>query len=230
MKIKKNAPLLVILCLAITAWIFDLHHYFSFEVFKTHQKTIEDFISNHLVLSILIYAASYIAIVALSLPAATFMTLSGGFLFGQWIGTGLVITSATIGACFLFLSARMASSNLINAKTTGLAKKMQKGFQENALSYLLTLRLIPLFPFVAVNLAAAFFQIPLRTFALGTFFGIIPGSFVYVSMGVALHEVIQKPDFSPTIVLDRKILLALVGLGILSLLSTFYKHLKKNRH
>lgn len=229
MKIKKFIPLLIILGLSITAWIFDLHHYFSFETFKAHQKSFEEFITNHLILSILIYAATYIVIVALSLPAATFMTLAGGFLFGQWISASVVVTSATVGACFFFLSARMASSDLLNKKAGGFASRMQTGFQENALSYLLTLRLIPLFPFIAVNLAAALFQIPLKTFALGTFFGIIPGSFVYVSIGVALREVIQKPDFSPSIVLDPKILLAFIGLGILSLLPVLYKHLKKNR-
>lgn len=227
MKIKKFAPLLIILGLSITAWMFDLHHYFSFETFKTHQKALEQFIANHFVLSLFLYAATYISVVALSLPAATFMTLAGGFLFGQWIGTSVVVISATVGACFLFLSARMASSDLVSKKAGGFAIKMQKGFQESALSYLLTLRLIPLFPFVAVNVAAALFQIPLKTFALGTFFGIIPGSFVYVSMGVALQEVIQKPDFSPSIVLDPKILLAFIGLGILSLLPVLYKRLKK---
>jgi uncharacterized membrane protein YdjX (TVP38/TMEM64 family) len=230
MKIKKFAPLLMILGLSITVWVFSLHHYFSFETFKTHQKAFEEFIANHLVLSILTYAASYIAIVSLSLPAASFMTLAGGFLFGQWIGASVVVISATIGACFFFLSARMASSDLLGKKAGGFATKMQKGFQENALSYLLTLRLIPLFPFVAVNLAAALFQMPLKTFAIGTFFGIIPGSFVYVSMGVALREVIQTPDFSPSLVLDPKILLAFIGLGILSLLPVFYKLLKKNRY
>ena len=97
------------------------------------------------------------------------------------------------------------------------------------MSYLLTLRLIPIFPFVAVNLAAALFQIPFKTFAFGTFLGIIPGSFVYVSMGVALQEVIQKPDFSPRIVLDPKILIALTGLGILSFLPVLYKRFKKNK-
>lgn len=229
-QVKKFMPLLFILGLSITAWTFDLHHYFSFETFKTHQKALEQFIGNHLVLSLLIYGATYIAVVALSIPGATFMTLAGGFLFGQWIGTTTAVMSATFGACLLFLSARMASSDLLSKKAGGFATKMQKGFQENALSYLLTLRLIPLFPFVAVNVAAALFQIPLKTFAFGTFFGIIPGSFVYVSMGVALQEVIQKPDFSPSIVLDPKILLAFIGLGILSLLPVFYKRLKKNRH
>jgi len=230
MKIKKFIPLLMILGLSITAWMFNLHYYFNFEIFKTHQRALEQFIENHLILSIFVYAATYnITVVALSIPAATFMTLTGGFLLGQWIGTSAAVISSTVGACFFFLSARLASSALLHKKAGGVAAKMQQGFQENALSYMLTLRLIPFFPFVAVNLTAALLQIPFKTFALGTFFGIIPGTMVYVSMGVALREVMQKPDLSPSIIFDTKILFAFIGLGILSLVPTLYKNFKKRK-
>lgn len=224
---KKLFPLLLIIAFSIIAWALGIHHYFTFDFFKTHQESLELFIAHNSLLSALIYIISYITVVGISIPGATFMTLIGGFLFGQWIGTCYAVFSATIGATLLFLSTRMASVDLLEKKAGSWAKKMQQGFQENAFSYLLTLRLIPIFPFVAVNLVAAFAQISLRTFFLGTLFGIIPGSFVYVSMGVALHEVIQKPNFSPNIVLNPKILMALVGLGLLSLLPVLYKHLKK---
>jgi uncharacterized membrane protein YdjX (TVP38/TMEM64 family) len=224
--LNKWIPLVLIVCVSITAWLFDLHHYFNFTTLKNHQKFLEDFIAKHFIISIILFSATYVTVVALSLPAATFMTLVGGFFFGQWIGTGAVVVSATVGACFLFLSARMASADLLLKKMGGFASRMQAGFQENAFSYLLTLRFIPLFPFVAVNVAAAFFQIPLKTFILGTFLGIIPGSFVYVSMGVALREVIHTPDFSPKMVLEPKIFMAFMGLGALSLLPVLYKRFK----
>lgn len=228
-KIRKYLPLFLIASLSITACFFDLQHYFNFETLKTHQNSLEDFITQNLSVSILIYCVLYIIIVGLSIPGATFMTLLGGFLLGQWIGTLAAVVSATIGASILFISAKMASTDLLSQKSGSRIKKMQSGFQENAFSYLLTLRLIPLFPFVAVNLAAAFFQIPMRTFFIGTFFGIIPGSFVYVSMGVALHEVMQKPNVTPNVMLDPKFLLAFIGLGILSLLPILYKRFKRNR-
>ena len=135
----------------MTAWIFDLHHYFSFETFKAHQKYLDLFITQNLFLSVVIYSAIYVTVVGLSIPGATFMTLVGGFLLGQWVGTLCVVVSATFGATLLFLSVKMASSDLLSKKTGPFAKKMQEGFQENAFYYLLTLRLIPLFPFVAVN-------------------------------------------------------------------------------
>ncbi|MFK7968363.1 MAG: TVP38/TMEM64 family protein [Rickettsiaceae bacterium] len=167
--------------------------------------------------------------VGLSIPGATFMTVIGEFFWGQWVGVVMAVFSATLGGSIVFLSAKMASSDLLSKKTDGLVKKMRKGFSKNAFSYLLTLRFIPIVPFVAVNMVAAFFQIPLRTFFLGTFFGIIPGSFVYASIGVALREVIQKPDLSINMLFDLRILLAFTGLGILSLTPIVYQYLKKNR-
>ena len=227
--IKKFFPIIFIIVLALFSWVSDLHNYLSFESFKEHQKNIEKMIEGNVIFSCLGYSFLYIMTVALSIPGATFMTLIGGILFGQWVGSVLVICSATIGATLLFLSARMASGDLVAKKAGSFIKKMQSGFQQNALSYLLTIRLIPLFPFVAVNLAAAFFQMSLKSFVLGTFFGIMPGSFVYVSMGVALHEVIQKENFSFSAVLEPEVIVALSGLAVLSLLPVFYKKIRQKK-
>lgn len=153
------------------------------------------------------------------------MTLLGGFLFGQILGTCLVIVSAAVGATILFLSAKLASEDFLNQKAGPWMSKMKAGFQENAFYYLLTLRLIPIFPFVAINLVAAVFQIPLKTFVVGTFIGIIPGSFVFVSIGNALKDVVLTTDLTPKIILEPKFIIALVGLGTLSLLPVFYKRL-----
>ncbi|MBX9976639.1 MAG: VTT domain-containing protein, partial [Alphaproteobacteria bacterium] len=172
-------------------------------------------------LSLLIYSGIYVAVVTLSLPVAALMTLAGGFLFGQEFGTVSAVISATLGASLLFLGTKMASHDVLSSKEGTWVKTMKKGFQDNAFFYLLTLRLIPIFPFVAVNLVAALLQIPLRTFFLGTLIGIIPGSFVYVSLGVALREVIHQP--SPNLIVSPKILIAFAGLGILSLLPVLYK-------
>lgn len=155
------------------------------------------------------------------------MTITGGLLFGQWIGTLASVVSATIGASILFLSARMASSDLLAKKSGSWINKMKDGFKENAFTYLLTLRLIPIFPFAVINVAAAIFQISLRTFFFATLIGIIPGSFVYTSMGVALREVIAQPDFSSGLILNPKVLFALAGLGLLALLPVLYKKFKK---
>lgn len=228
-KLSRYMPLLLIIAGACFAWYFGLNKYLTFETFKNHRAILEMYIAHHYAISILIFAAIYVLVVSLSIPVATFMTVAGGFLFGQILGTALVVISATGGACILFFSASLASHDLLLKKAGAVVKKMQKGFQENAFSYLLTLRLIPLFPFVLVNLAAAVFQIPLRTFFAATLVGIIPGSFVYVSMGVALKEVTYKTGLTPDLIVDPKIIAALVGLGVLSLAPVLYKYFQKSR-
>lgn len=223
---KRYLPILLLLIIAILAWFVGIGDYLNLDALKAHQHIMQDFVMQHGILSAAMFAGAYTLIVSLSLPLATFMTLTGGFLFGQWVGTGLVVVSATAGASILFLSAKLASKDLLTQKAGSFVLKMQRGFQENAMSYLLTLRLIPLFPFAAINLVAAILQIPFRVFFFGTLFGIIPGSFVYVSLGVALREVISQPDFSAHLILNPKILVALTGLGVLALLPVIYRRWK----
>lgn len=221
--LKKYLPILLIILASLTVWATGLYHYFSFDTLLIYHLELQHFVMQHLVMALLIYSILYVAVVGLSIPVATFMTLLGGFLFGQFLGTVMVVISATLGATILFLAMRSASESYVREKAGLWLKKMQKGFQENALYYLWTLRLIPLFPFVAVNLVTAILQIPLRTFFWGTFIGIIPGSFVYVSIGNGLKDVIQEHSFSPKIILEPHIMIGLIGLGILSLLPVLYK-------
>lgn len=228
-KIKPYLPLLILVSLGILAWVFDIQHYINFETLQKNQKFIKDFIYQHYIWSLIIFSTLYIIIVALSIPGATIMTVTAGFLFGQMMGMIVSVMSATIGATILFLSLRLVSEKVIAQRAKTWIEKMQKGFQKNALSYLVTLRLIPLFPFVAINLVASVLQIPLKTFFFGTLIGIIPGSFVFASMGVALHHVIEKPGFTPSLILDSSVILALTGLGILSLLPVAYKYFHKRR-
>ncbi len=228
-KIRPYIPLILILGSSILAWTLRIQNYINFESLRDHQNTFEYFIYQHYIWSTLIFSVIYLLIVGLSIPGATLMTVTAGFLFGQAVGTLLSVISATLGASLLFLGVRMASERIFLQKAKPWIKKMQAGFQENAFSYLMTLRLIPLFPFVAVNLVASILQIPLRTFFFGTLLGIIPGSFVYVSIGVALRDVINQPGFTPNLILDPQILLALGGLGVLALLPVVYKRFKKRK-
>ena len=221
--IKRYFPLLIIITLSTTAWGLGLHHYLNFDMLRSHHHQLETYVSLQPLLSISLFMAVYILIVAISLPGATFMTLLGGLLFGQMIGTVSSVISATIGATILFVSARLASEDLLTRKAGPWIDKMKRGFQENAFYYLLTLRLIPIFPFVAINLVAAIFQVSLKTFLITTLIGIIPGSFVYVSLGSALKDVIVSTDLSPKIVLEPKFIIAFAGLGVLSLLPVLYK-------
>jgi uncharacterized membrane protein YdjX (TVP38/TMEM64 family) len=224
---KRYLPILILICLSVTAWFLGLHHYLSFDALRAHHEKIDAYITLYPTASALLYMGVYITIVGLSIPGATFMTLVGGLLFGQLVGTCCVVMSATIGATILFISAKLASQDILWQKAGPWVEKMKRGFQEDAFFYLLTVRLIPIFPFVAINLVAAVLQVPLKTFMITTFIGIIPGTFIYVSIGDALKDVLLSPVFTSKIVLEPKLLLALGGLGILSLLPVFYKRFGK---
>lgn len=223
---KRYIPILVLVSISIICLFLGIHRYISFESFKANHALLENYIGMSPLTSVAIYMVTYVVVVALSIPGATVMTIIGGFLFGKLIGTGAVVISATLGATILFISAKLASQEILAKKTGPWIDKMKKGFKENAFFYLLTLRLIPLFPFVIINVMAAFFQIPLGTFVVATFVGILPGSFVYLSIGEALKDIALTPELSLNTALKPNVLIAFVGLGVLSLLPIIYKKLR----
>ena len=117
------------------------------------------------------------------------LSLTTGFVFGRWIGTALVVVAATVGAVIVFLAARYIFADAARRRLGALGERINAGFTENAFSYLLFLRLVPVFPFFLVNLAPAFTSVPVRTYALATFVGIIPGTFVFVNLGQTLGRI-----------------------------------------
>jgi uncharacterized membrane protein YdjX (TVP38/TMEM64 family) len=216
-----------ILCILL-AYLFNLQRYLSFDMLKQHRQSLLQLVSTHYVIASIIYILSYIVIVTFSLPGATFMSITGGFLFGLISGTVYVVVGATIGAIFLFLLARFVIADFAKEKAGPWLQKMEKGFKKNALNYMLVLRLIPLFPFFIVNLAAAVLGIPLRTYMLATFFGIIPGTFVYVSVGTGLGSIFDRGEtFTGKGLLTPQIIIALCGLAFLAILPVIYKKIKK---
>ena len=220
---------MVLIVIAGIIFKTGLYQYISFEKLQENYIPIKNFVQEQFILATFIYIAVYIVVVALSLPGAAFMTITGGALFGQVFGFVNAITGAMVGSLIPFFSARLASRDVLEKRAGPLAKKMQKGFHNNALSYLLTLRLIPIFPFAAINLVAALMQLPFKTFFVGTLFGTIPATLIFVSMGVAVQEVILTTGFSRELLMNYHIWGSLTGLGILALTPIIYKKIKKKR-
>jgi uncharacterized membrane protein YdjX (TVP38/TMEM64 family) len=228
--LRRLLPLIVIVALIALAFALDLDRYLSFEALRQNRERLLDFVAARPVAAPLLFVIVYASAVALSLPGAVFLTLAGGFLFGTVQATLLVVVGATLGACAIFLIARGALGDLLRARAGPWLAKMEAGFRENALSYLLVLRLIPIFPFWLVNLVPAFLGVPLRTFALATLVGIIPGSLVYSSVGAGLGAVFDQggtPDLG--IILEPEILLPIIGLALLALLPVAYKRWRGGR-
>jgi uncharacterized membrane protein YdjX (TVP38/TMEM64 family) len=224
---RRLLPLGILLLAIVLVFAFDLHGYLSFETLRQHRDQLKDFVGRHAALAPLLFMAIYAAVVALSVPGGAVLTIAGGFLFGTLPATFYVVVAATLGATILFLIAKTALGDPLRARAGPSLRRMEAGFAENALSYLLVLRLIPIFPFWLVNLVPAFLGVGLGTYVLGTFFGIIPGSFVYASVGNGLGAVFdagETPNLA--IIFEPAILIPIVGLAVLALLPVAHRKFK----
>jgi uncharacterized membrane protein YdjX (TVP38/TMEM64 family) len=154
--------------------------------------------------------------------------LLAGFLFDRWLGTAIVVISATAGATILFLIARSAFGSALRERAGALYKKISKNMTENAISYMLFMRLVPIFPFFLVNIVPALFNVRFLPYMLTTFFGIIPGTFIYVNLGRELGTIESLGDL-----VSPSTLIAFTLLGIFALIPMLYKQFfakKKKSH
>jgi uncharacterized membrane protein YdjX (TVP38/TMEM64 family) len=225
--LRRLAPLAILLAAIAAFFAFGLHHYLSFETLRQHREELLELVDQRPLLAPLAFMAVYAAVIALSVPGGAVLTITGGFLFGILAGGLYVVIAATIGATIVFLIAKTALGDALRAKAGPRIRRMEEGFRKDALSYLLVLRLIPLFPFWLVNIVPAFLGVPVRTYVLGTAIGIIPGSLVYASVGNGLGAVFdagQTPDLG--IIFKPAILLPIVGLAVLALLPIAYRRFK----
>ncbi len=223
-------PIAVLATGLILFFAFDLHNYVTLETLKAQRAWLSQQVAENAILMAAIYVLVYVVVVAFSLPIAALVTITGGFLFGLAGGTVLSVVGATLGAIVLFVAARTAFYDLLHARAGPALRKMEDGFREDALSYMLVLRLVPLFPFFVVNFVPALLGVPLRIFAIGTFFGIIPGSIVYTWVGHGLGAVIDAgEDPNLDIVLSPSVLGPLIGLAVLAVIPVVYRHLKARK-
>jgi uncharacterized membrane protein YdjX (TVP38/TMEM64 family) len=221
-------PILVLIAGLVAFFVFDLNQYVTLTALEENRQLLANWVSDNGLFAFVAYMSVYALVTAFSIPGGAVMTIAGGFLFGPWVGGALTIVGATIGATVLFLAARYAFADLLRERAGSAIKKMEDGFKENALSYMLFLRLIPVFPFFIVNLVPAFLGVGLGTFVIGTFFGIIPGSLVFASLGDGFSAVVEQGgNINLGIIFEPRFLLPIVGLAALSLIPIVYKKLKK---
>ncbi len=202
-----------------------------FATLRAYREAIDVLIVENAVLAGLGYMVIYAVAIAFSVPGGAMMTIIGAFLFGWQLAAVYVVFAATIGATALFLIARTAVGNRLHERAGPWMQKMEAGFQENALWYLLMLRLIPLFPFFVVNLVPAFLGVTLRTYVIGTFFGIIPGTIVFALAGGGLASVLANEDaeFDLSSVLTPEVVAALIGIALLALIPVIYKKVQARK-
>ena len=211
-------PVLLVTAALAAAYAAGLGRALSFAALAQHQAALRDYAAAEPVLSAVAFTALYAAAAAIMLPGVVVLTVTGGLVFGTLGGAACTVVGATAGASVLFLAARHALAGWAAARAGPLLDRVRPGLQRDGLSYLLALRLVPIFPFWLVNLAAAVVGMPLRVFALGTVVGIIPGTVVFASIGAGLGDVLaagRAPDvamFTRPAVLFPLLCLALLAL------------------
>jgi uncharacterized membrane protein YdjX (TVP38/TMEM64 family) len=233
LSLKKMIPLIVIVCVAVIG-AMTLKDYLSFDALAENREALLAWRDNNYVLAVLAFIALYIVVVAFSLPGATVMTLTGGFLFATFPGALFNIVGATIGAIMIFLAAKTSLGDVLFAKIQtddgkeSILEKMETELRESEFSYLMIMRLVPAIPFFISNLAPAFLGVKLRTYAITTFFGIMPGAIVYTSVGAGLGEVFARGE-TPNlgIIFEPHILGPIIGLAVLAAVPIIIKKFKK---
>lgn len=187
--IKRWLPLGVMLGVMALVFAMGWHKQLTFENLALKRDALHAYVAANTLLALAMFMAAYIAVVALSLPGAGVVTITGGLLFGVWLGAPAVVIAATIGATIIFLIARTSLGAALAERAGPWLDRFRAGFEKEGLSYMLFLRLVP-FPFFIINLAPALLGVPLRTFVVGTFLGIIPATFAFAYLGDTLDRIV----------------------------------------
>ena len=230
-RLKQFAPLILILAVLIAAVVSGATGYLSLDSLRTHAATLQAYAAVHPVLSIGLFILVYVVCTAASVPGASLLTLAGGFIFGTWIGGAATVVGATLGAVVIFLAAKSAFGQSLRERAMGSGgalARISEGVRQNAFSAILSLRLIPAVPFWLLNVGAGIADAPLGAYALATFLGIMPATFIYSGIGHGLGRVFEAggtPDLS--VLYQPHVLVPLVGLGLLSLAPILVRRLRR---
>ena len=230
LSVKRLAPAAILLAGLAAFFALGLDRYLSLDTLKEHRVTMQSWVGENGFLAALVYIALYATAVAFSVPGATVLTVTGGFLYGPLLGTLYTVVGATAGSAAVFLAARYAFGDWLRTRAGPSIRRMETEFRENGVSYMLVLRLVPLFPFFLVNLVPAFLGISFRLYLACTLVGIIPGSFVYALVGDGAGAVLdQGGDLDLGIIFSPRVLAPIIGLSVLSCIPLIYKKVRDRR-
>jgi uncharacterized membrane protein YdjX (TVP38/TMEM64 family) len=221
--LRKWIFLLILALCSVSFFYFHLYKFLNPHTLKIYQAAAKHWTLSHYKSAITLYILFFTILIACAIPCATFFTLLGGFLFGA-IAILYAELGTTMGGLVLFLAIRTSIGTGIANRTSGWIKKMEHGFQQNAFHYLLTLRLVPIFPCWLCNISAGALNVPLRTFLFTTIIGIFPATFIYVMAGRGLDKLfLANYGNFKNLIFTPSVLFPLIGLALFSLLPVIYK-------
>lgn len=222
---SKKSIILLFGALAVGLFfLFDLQHFLTLEALKANRQMLLEYYAAHRLILVAGFMAIYVVQTALSLPGAALLSLAAGAIFGAVMGTLYAIIAATVGATLAFLVTRYLLRDVVSSNFGSKLEGMNRELEERGFNYLLFLRLVPVFPFFLINLAAGLTRLPLRTFILATMLGIIPGGFVYVNAGASLATIDSLSGIA-----SPRVLGSFALLGLFALAPVFYDRFKSKK-
>lgn len=220
--VRRFAPIAVIVLILAGLYLSGAERFFTLDALRTHYEQLQALTRAHPVITVLGFAGLYAACCAVCLPFNLILTLAGGLLFGTWVGGSATVVGAAIGSLGAYYAAHTAFGQPLRRyaeRRGGSLQKIIDGFGQDAFSYVLSLRLVPVFPFWFVSLAAGIASPPLWAYVAGTAIGVIPACFIYAGLGAGLGKAFASGEpVSMSTIFSLHIVLPLMGLALLSVL------------
>lgn len=231
---KRFAPIVIIAIGLVVGYAFGLHEYLTLEALIDNRDTLKVYVAENIAMASAVYFGIYVLAVAFSFPAASLLTILGGFLFGWFLAGTLTAFAATIGASVIFLAARTALGDFLQKMAGPAVSKLAHSFEKNAFGFLLVLRLAPVFPFFVINIAPALFNVPLRIYVAATFLGILPGTYAYSYLGQGLDSVILSAkeagtEVSVSDLVTTELTISFIALAIVAAIPFVIRKLRAGR-
>jgi uncharacterized membrane protein YdjX (TVP38/TMEM64 family) len=202
----------------------------ALDLLRRHHGALLRFVTGAPTLASIVFMAIYAAAVAASVPGVAVLTVIGGYLFGWFHGTALVLVATTLGATAVFLLTRSALGERVRARAAPALQRFAEGFRRNALSYGFALNLVPIFPYGLVIVVPAVCGVGLPTFLAGLILGLVPGTFLFARLGSGLGEVLTSgAPLRLASFVTPEVVLSLGGLAALALLPVAWRGLRRRR-
>ena len=203
MTLRRIALLTLIIGLFVAFWALNLDRYLTLTYLKASLSGVKALHAGHPVIVLLGYFVVYVAVAALSFPGAAVLTVAGGALFGLLAGTVVVSFASSLGATIACLVSRYILGAWVQNRLGERTDRINEGIEREGAFYLFSLRLIPLFPFWAINLAMGLTRMPLRTFYWVSQLGMLAGTIVYVNAGRELARIDSlRGILSPSLIIS----------------------------
>ena len=227
--IKKILGIAYILLISIFLWFFFQHFsiqdFTSYEIIKSNRDALEGIKDNNIILSSLLFFLGVIIWVLL-LGFGSPVFLVGGFIFGKWLGSFLVIFGLSTGATLLYIFANFFFKDIIEEKFSKRFNNLTDKFKKNEFLFFLIYRFVGGIPFFISNILPTLFNIKLKNFFFGSVLGMAPQLFVGVSLGAGLSNILEENKEPPTfleLILTPDIYLPIVGIIILVVIAIYLR-------